>query len=94
MNNIKIRGFQKKVSDSDFGFQVGINEHFCFPNLFFLFFYISTALNMSIFEVEQFSFLFKQVRISPEIYWYHPKSAIIAIIRVGSMPTILKPWIN
>ena len=41
MNNIKIRGFQKKVSDSDFGFQVGINEHFCFPNLFLLSSYIN-----------------------------------------------------
>ena len=30
-----IKGVPKKVSDSDFGFQVGIDEYFCFPNLFF-----------------------------------------------------------
>ena len=34
---VTYKGVPKKVSDMDFGFQVGIDEYFCYPDLLFLF---------------------------------------------------------
>ena len=52
-----VKGVPKKVSDSNFVFQVGIIEYLYFPNLFLIIVYISTTLTLSIFELEQFSFV-------------------------------------
>ena len=37
--------------------------------------FLSNALTLSIFELDNFSFFFRQVRISLEIDWYHFQSA-------------------